>query len=379
MFGNPFIARSGLDPKVFVGRDDDLRFFEGRLANAIENRCEHYVITGTWGIGKTVLLRQMKILAQGEGAWALYFAAREFRDHEGQTDFARHLLQMMASELPIQPRKRSSKLKSLGAGALGFSFSFAWSSPDQERKDPQLFLRDGLLEMHEHAVKNGARALIVMIDDVQNFSTDGQYLTLLRNVLSDERIIGKTNMLVVLASTDQGWKPFLKRDHPVGRLFLPRRSLGVFRKEEMIRLIEESLAPSGVRFEDAVKDRVFDVTGGHVFEVQALCGALFDQQIKGVVSRANWETALQHTLLALADAQFAGMIERASQQEMDVLKLLASTETPLTPKSVADTCPAVRNPAQVLKRLVEKGLADHRSGGQYYLADRLFCHYLGTL
>jgi hypothetical protein len=49
---------------------------------------------------------------------------------------------------------------------------------------------------------------------------------------------------------------------------------------------------------------------------QALCEALFDRQIKGRVSMENWETALHHTLLSLADAQFKGMLGRASEQEL---------------------------------------------------------------
>ena len=59
-----------------MGREDDLRFFEqDRLAGSMRGKCQHYVITGTWGIGKTVLLRQMKLLAQKQGAWALLFLA----------------------------------------------------------------------------------------------------------------------------------------------------------------------------------------------------------------------------------------------------------------------------------------------------------------
>ncbi len=58
---NPFTARSGIDPKVFIGRGEELDFFlNDRLDSAIQGKCQHYVITGMWGIGKTVLLRQME-------------------------------------------------------------------------------------------------------------------------------------------------------------------------------------------------------------------------------------------------------------------------------------------------------------------------------
>jgi hypothetical protein len=45
---NPFTARSGIDPKVFIGREEELSFFqEDRLDSAIRDKCQHYVITGT--------------------------------------------------------------------------------------------------------------------------------------------------------------------------------------------------------------------------------------------------------------------------------------------------------------------------------------------
>jgi len=375
---NPFTARSGIDPKIFIGREDELNFFkQDRLANAIRGKCQHYVVTGKWGIGKTVLLRQMKLLAQKDGAWALLFCIRGFGAHEGLTDFVHHVLDMAASDLPIQPKKRERKLESAGATALGFGLQFAWSSKsDSAGQDPQLLLREGLLGMHDHARKNGAKALVLMVDDVQNLSSDGQQLTLLRNVLTDERIVGKTKILVILSSIEQGWNPFLLRDHPVGRLFLPRRSLGVFDKAETLRLIDESLRGAGVSFEDALKERVYDITQGHVFEIQALCESLFDKQIKDKVSMENWDAALHHTLLALADAQFKGMLGRASEQELLALHELASNDEVLGPRALEKLCPQIKSAAEVLKRLTEKGLTERIKRGEYRVSDKLFAEYI---
>jgi Cdc6-like AAA superfamily ATPase len=66
-FINPFTARSGTDPKYIVGREQEIRFFNVRLSHAMRGKCDHYVITGSWGVCKTVLLRQMKLAAQSKG------------------------------------------------------------------------------------------------------------------------------------------------------------------------------------------------------------------------------------------------------------------------------------------------------------------------
>jgi len=374
---NPFTARSGVDPRFIVGRDEEISFFEGRLSHALRGRCEHYVITGSWGVGKTVLLRQMKLAAQSNGAWAALFYVRAFSAQEGLRDFTRHLLDMVAAQLPVQPKRRSkdSHLQGIGIGALTFSFQVQWNKGVSD-KDPQLILRDGLLEIYKHASKNQAKALILLIDDIHNLSSSTEQLTLLRNVLTDEQLISKTKILTVVASIEEGWAPYLIRNNPIGRLFMPRRPLGPLKQDETMLLINETLSGTLVTFDEDVKERVFQVTQGHVFEVQALCEALFDQQLGGRVSLANWETALQHTLLVLADAQFSGMKQHASGVELSALSTIAAKKGAITLASLKKEHPEIKSPAEVLRRLTDKGLVHRESRGLYSISDELFCEYL---
>jgi len=373
---NPFTARSGIDPRIFIGRREELDFFKDRLLNAIKGRSRHYVITGIWGIGKTVLLRQMKMMAQQNGVWTLLFCTRSFGEQENLRDFVRHVLDMAASELPVQPKKKGRRIQSAGASVLGFGLQFGWRSSESGEKDPQILLRDGLLQMYEHAHANGSKGLLLMLDDIHNLPGSGHHLTLLRNVLTDTKIAGKINLLVVLSSIEQGWAPYLMRDHPVGRLFMPKRSLNFFDKDATRRLIDESLQGTGVTFEEVVKDLVFEFSSGHVFEIQALCEALFDRHIKGKVTIENWNAALRHTLLALADAQFEGMLARASEQEATALYVLAGNDSALGPRDLEKIDPAIKNTAEVLRRLVEKGLCARIKRGTYGIRDRLFAEYV---
>jgi len=374
---NPFTARSGMDPRFIVGRDNEIAFFEERLSQAMDGRCQHYVITGSWGIGKTVLLRQMKLAAQKQGAWAVLFYVRAFSGQEGPTSFSRHVLDMVVDQLPVQPKRRSggSGPTGIGVGAFGFNFQMQWNKGGKDR-DPQLILRDGLLEIYEHARKKKARALILLIDDLHNLSPKDELLTLLRNVLTDDQLIRETKILVVVASIEEGWTPHLKRSDPIGRLFLPRRILGPFGSKETRLLINETLSGTLVTFDEEVKNRVFEVTRGHVFEVQALCEALFDQQLKQKVTMTNWDTALRRTLLVLADAQFSGMIQQASENELSALYAIAATGGAVTPASLRKKHPEIKSPAEILRRLTGKGLVQRVSRGQYVIGDDLFCEYL---
>ena len=376
-FVNPFTARSGMDPRFIVGRDDEIAFFQERLSQAMDGRCQHYVITGSWGIGKTVLLRQMKLAAQRQGAWAVLFYLRAFSGQEGPTNFTRHILDMIVDQLPVQQKRRirRSGTTGIGVGALGFSFQMQWNK-DGKDKDPQLILRDGLLEIYEHVRKKKARALILLIDDLHNLSPKEELLTLLRNVLTDDKLIRETKILVVVASIEEGWAPYMKRSNPIGRLFLPRRILGPFDSKETRLLINETLSGTLVTFDEEVKNRIFEVTRGHVFEVQALCEALFDQQLERKVTMDNWDTALRRTLLVLADAQFSGMIQRASESELSALYYIATTEGSVTPTFLGKEKPQIKSPAEILRRLTDKGLVQRVSRGQYEIGDELFREYL---
>lgn len=254
-------------------------------------------------------------------------------------------------------------------------FQLQWNKGISD-KDPQLILRDGLLEIYNHAKKKKAKALILLIDDVHNLSARNEQLTLLRNVLTDEQILKETNILTVVASIEEGWAPFLIRNNPIGRLFMPRRPLGPLTNNETRLLIDESLSGNMVFFDDDVKERVYQVTQGHVFEVQALCEALFDQQLGGRVSMANWETALHQTLLVLADAQFSGMKQQASELELTALKAIAVNKGNMSLNSIKKEHPEIKSPAEVLRRLTEKGLVNRKARGQYSIEDELFCEYL---
>lgn len=380
MATNPFIARSGTDPKVFVGRDEELAFFkEDRLKNLLEGRCLHYAITGSWGVGKTILLRQIKAVAQQEGVWAPQFSLRKFRPSETSSDFAQHILGNTAAELPFKKMPSKRKLTGAGASVFGFGFQFSFSDPAlSAAKDPQVLLRDGLLEIYEHAISNRAKALILLLDDIQNLSDGVVDLTLFRNVLTDPRIAGKLKLLVIVSSTSAGWEPFLEKDHPIGRLFMPRREIGRLSEAEVHTLIRKSLSGTGISFDKPLQDAVFETTKGHVFEVQALCEALFDMQIGGRVTMDAWEPALQHTLLALADAQFTSMLRLASEQEQTVLAILAESRVELGPADIKAKLPGVGNPAMILRRLVDKGLAENPKRGAFILPDRLFAEFVLT-
>ena len=59
---NPFTPRSGWEPKSFQGRSNQLENFEKNIRKAREAEMpDHMIVLGEWGIGKTSLLRLLKL------------------------------------------------------------------------------------------------------------------------------------------------------------------------------------------------------------------------------------------------------------------------------------------------------------------------------
>lgn len=57
---NPFTPKSGWEPKVFIGRDKEIELFRKKIEEAKLGKCDHFLILGEWGIGKTTLLKGFK-------------------------------------------------------------------------------------------------------------------------------------------------------------------------------------------------------------------------------------------------------------------------------------------------------------------------------
>jgi len=80
---NPFTPRSGLEPKNFVGREAEKKYFEKALNELLTlGRQNHFLVLGSWGIGKTSLLREFKKIAQEKGVLSSFISLRKFRNSE---------------------------------------------------------------------------------------------------------------------------------------------------------------------------------------------------------------------------------------------------------------------------------------------------------
>ncbi len=343
-------------------------------------KANHYVIIGEWGIGKTSLFSYFKTMALQQGYIAALFSLRHFSKADSHMMFTQHIIQSILRDIPI-PRNRfedfKSQIQGLGINVLGSGLQIQFSSDSIANQDPQVLLAQSLETLWSNLSKE-YEAAVVLLDDVQNLHEKPQALTMLKNVLSDAHLMKSSRVLFVLNSTPEGWKHFLDRNNPIGRYFIPRRSIERLSKDDTFALVSKTLGNTGVSFQDEIYENIWDYAEGHPFEIQCLGEALYNLGKSGKVGIGEWDRALHSSLLVLGDAVFESWVSKASKRELIILGGLsqfARNAYVAEIKTLTDIR-AIGNINEYLRRLVEKGLIVNPSRGEYMIKDALFRKYV---
>ncbi|MDD5259921.1 MAG: ATP-binding protein [bacterium] len=280
---NPFTPKTGWEPKIIVGRDSDLEFFSRKLYEARRGRCDHFIVTGGWGMGKTSLLLKYKKIAEAHHVFTSFVSINEFNRKNTDLDGVKYLIEQIPRRFPLpllQLKNFMKEMKALDVEVIGRGLNF---SSKVEGIHPQTLLTDVLLALWQD-IQEHSEAGVILLDDVQNFQPINSLFTILKNVLTDEQIINRTKFLFILSSVPTGWEKFLAKHHPIGRYFSPRIQLQKLNKADMKKVILANLEDTGVEFEEEVIKRVIHHSEGNPYQLQQACASLYDKQIGGKVS-----------------------------------------------------------------------------------------------
>lgn len=380
---NPFTPRAGQEPKVFLGRDREIETFLKQLGKTRLKKYDHFVVIGGWGVGKTTLLKEFRKTAQAQKVITSFVSIHEFAAKDLLSPVV-HLLSQIPRNLPIKfarLKRFANYLQGVGITfpVVGGGIEFA-----EKRKfhgDPQVLLLDGMLKLWRE-LKKEMDALVVFLDDVQNYGSVPEFLGLLKNVLSEDDIAGKTGYLFVLSATEDGWSKFLEKNHPIGRYFIPILRIENLSKKDTLLIIDAVLKGTGVEFENSVKEAVYEYTEGHPFQMQVLCSYLFDSQLKGKVGSAQLEGSLVRSLDELGPILLDPLLKLASEQEKTILEAMSAKYRIYSFDELVGLAKGSPNRiskgtlAAALARLTNKGILLKTERGKYRMVNRMFSEFL---
>ncbi|WP_414546049.1 response regulator [Nostoc sp. CCY0012] len=386
--GNPFTPMTGLEPTVFGGRTSELEFFEDKLNRAIYTKhCEHFLVLGDWGIGKSTLLREYKKICQSRGYISCIVPLEPLQSGTSLLDASRSIIEGILHDLPY-PVERFKKVleffSSLEVNILGTGLKFQRNGNNREVISPQAFLHDTLTKLWQD-IEDKTDVFVILLDDLENFAAIPEIFMTLKSALSMDSLM-QSKILVGLASTSTNWLEItsVQKHHPLSRYFLSRVELAPLTEIELQETVHSSLAGTGVSFSQEVMRNIFEYSGGHLFEMQLLCHHLFKNHVSRQVEMDIWDKALQDTVRYVGIAIFEKWCSDLSADEAKVLKLLSEEESPVLPEKLTTTLDitnlrlSANSVEDVLKSLFQQKLISRNIYGGYKIQDRLFRTYLST-
>jgi len=382
--GNPFTPMAGIQPRVFGGRTKELEFFEQRLNRAINaGLCEHFVLLGQWGIGKSTLLKEYKKICRSRGHIACIVPLEAVKAGSTLSEVAHSLVEGILRDLPfpVQRFKRLTELfRSFGLSFMGMKLDI--SRAEKREFLPQAFLHDTFVNLWED-IKEKTGALIILLDDLDNFQPVSEIVMTLRQTLSMEAV-QQSRILLGMASSPGMWKGLISSDahHPLARYFLARTELQPFTGEETRDVIVKCLGSSYVSFAPNVIDKICAVTRGHPFEVQVLCNYLFDNQLSGRVDMEVWDRSLEATLRDVGEAIFDRWLDVLSGQEQMLLCRLAGLDDTFSLESITELAVKdglfsnIEEIPRIIDKLCSNSILVRLNRSAYSFYDQMFGTYL---
>ena len=305
---NPFRPTFGASPLVWAGRTTVLTDFDRALTGAVGNPDRSILISGSRGIGKTVLLTELEDIAAQHGWVVLRASARE--------QIAESLMQSVIPEairrLSPPPQRRITGVSVAGVGSVRTHVETTDSVPR---------LTTQLRELISHLRGTG---VLITIDEVQDASPEDltQVAVTYQDLVRDDLPVA-----VAMAGLTQGINTLL--DLP-GATFLRRArhyELGPLTLEDARTALSDTARDGGRPFEDA--ERAAQFSRGYPYLVQLL-GFLSWEAADALgtdrIDAHSVSDAIPRTLERLGAHVHQPALREVPARQMEYLRAMAAIE-----------------------------------------------------
>ena len=367
---NPYAPGAGQRPPELAGRDRELAAFDVTLERVAAGRPERsMVVSGLRGVGKTVLLNALRgqavSRAWGTGkiearpdqslripvAQAVHAAVREVahrhRDPD-RVDAVAGVLKSFAMRTELKDRK-----------------GFRWAPPSDvpaakgraDSGDLELDLIELFTDVGELGRDLGV-GLGLFVDEMQDVASAE-----LAAICGAVHEVSQQNAPVLVVGAGLPHLPVVlsAAKSYAERLF---RYVAVDRlpRDMADRAWLRPAASEGVDFEPAALDRLYELTDGYPYFVQAYGKATWDAAVDNPVTVADVEEAAPEAEAELAVGFFGARYERATPAERDYMRTMAELGADRETEQVttADVAKALARKPQSLSPardgLIKKGL-----------------------
>ncbi|MEV7092756.1 ATP-binding protein [Amycolatopsis sp. NPDC051045] len=387
---NPFAPGAGQRPPELAGRERELKAFEVVLERVARGRPERsLVLTGLRGVGKTVLLGELRAMAVrhkwGAGkiearpdaelrrplSAALHRAIRDLAVRHRAPDRVEEVLGVLKA-FALRANKPDAKLRD--RWQPGIDVPAAQGRADSG--DIEIDLVELFTDVAELAADVGT-GVAVLIDEIQDLQPDDvSALCAACHELSQSGAplvvvgAGLPHVPAVLSAS----KSYSERLFRYARIDRLSREDADFAVMAPIEREDAGIEPEAL-------DALFDASGGYPYFIQAYGKAAWDAAPSDPITVKDVQVAAPEAESELAVGFFGSRYERATPAEREYLQAMASlTQGRDEPAGTADVAvflgrkPSSLSPAR--DSLMKKGLVYSAERGQIAFTVPHFGHYL---
>ncbi|MBL8926045.1 MAG: ATP-binding protein [Pseudonocardia sp.] len=387
---NPFAPGAGQRPPELAGRDREVDAFEIVLERVARGRPERsLVLTGLRGVGKTVLLGELRSMAIRAGWGAGKIEARPDAELRRPLSAALHRAIRDLAVRHENPERVDE--------VLGILKAFAQrSAPDsaklRERWQPGIDVaaRSGradsgdieidLVELFTEVAGLAAdvgTGVAILIDEMQDLRPDDvSALCAACHELSQSRA-----PLVVVGAGLPHLPAVLSASKSYSERLFRYARIGQLDREDADFALLAPAEREDATFDADALDALFDASGGYPYFVQAYGKAAWDAAVRSPITAADVKMAAPEAEAELAVGFFGSRYERATPAEREYLRGMAELtegrDEPVNTSSVADHLhrrASSLSPAR--DSLLKKGLVFSAQRGQIAFTVPHFGRYL---
>jgi len=305
---NAFLPAFGNRPKHIIGRSDVVAAFTEGLSNPIGHQLRATMLIGQRGTGKTALLLEFSALAEKRG----YIVARVTANDEMLVEILQ-TIQIKGAKFVKTPK---TKVKSISAGALGFSFGLTFT--DETERKYGFRIKLGLL--CDELSKSG-KGVLILVDEVQSNTSEMRTLA-----TTYQHFIGEgKNIAIAMAGLPSSMSAvlnddiltFLNRAHKVYLEPLPLNEISVYYAEQFGKQ-EKSINPEDL--ETAVI-----ATRGYPYLFQLIGYYILDYAKNAKVITAEIVSmAITGSKRDMVDSIFLAALKPLSRGDLNFLRAMAA-------------------------------------------------------
>lgn len=328
---NPFTPGAGRKPPFLAGRDRDLEEFASLIEILSSGGAERSrIFYGLRGVGKTVLLMELDLLA-AEAGWA----TTDVQEVGSQPDF-RSTFAQMASRL-LREMSRRHRMRDRVERALGVVKAFSVVAPGgvqlkldveavagvADSGDPEQDLVELLREIGQTAASAGSGALF-LVDEMHNLDAAS-----LAAVCMAFQAVSRDALPVALAAAGlPDLQVRLMRAKPYADRLFEYRELGRLRDPEARVALVKPAALLGVDFEADAAAEVVRLATGYPYFLQEYGRELWNAAESSPITRADVEEVRDLVQEQLTRTFYGTRFDLASDAEQRYLAAMASLGSP---------------------------------------------------